>query len=160
MNIDTLLNYFFSKFEKVIIFLLVVASMLAVAYAAIAFVALLVATIFDQSLLDSFLNRPLDQEIGVPIARLQAGLYHIFGGFLLILLGLELMNTVRTYATESHVKIESIVAISIIATARHLITLDYHHSNPLTIFAAGFVVISLIVGYYLLKKRPGRPSDN
>ena len=90
--------------------------------------------------------------IGESIARLQSSLYHVFGGFLLILLGVELINTVRSFSRDSTIKMESIVGIAIIATSRHLITLDYHHTDSLTVFAVGFVVLVLIVGYYLLKR--------
>jgi len=49
---------------------------------------------------------------------------------------------------------ESIVAIVIIASSRHLITIDYHHVEPGFIFGAGFVVFVLVAAYVLLKIKP------
>jgi len=127
--------------------------MLATVYATVIFIVLLVKTIFAvEPIMALVSDSAAGAGIGESIARLQSSLYHIFGGFLLILLGVELINTVRSFSRDSTIKMESIVGIAIIATCRHLITLDYHHTDSMIVFAVGFVVLVLIVGYYLLKR--------
>ncbi|MBL4827941.1 MAG: phosphate-starvation-inducible PsiE family protein [Spongiibacteraceae bacterium] len=153
--LDKFFDVFYPKFEKFIVLALALSIMIAISYATLMFLAVLVKGIINIEPFWSAMTASSSEfTIAHPITRLQDGLYHVFGGFLLILLGIELISTVRTFSKENHIKMESIVGIAIIATARHLITLDYHHTDPLIIFAAGFVVISLIVGYFLLRLKP------
>jgi uncharacterized membrane protein (DUF373 family) len=156
--LEKFFDILYTKFEKIIVMALALAIMITICFATIVFFIVLFKTITNGEFITVLMSSSGDYTIAEPITRLQGGLYHIFGGFLLILLGIELINTVRTFSRESHIKMESIVAIAIIATARHLITLDYHHTDPIIIFAAGFVVIALIVGYVLLKIKP-RQTD-
>lgn len=154
MRVDKFFDSYYSKFEKVITISLSIAIMIVIAYATLLFFTILFVTIVDAnafSALLSMLNG--EKTIAEPIKSLQDGLFNIFGGFLLILLGLELINTIKTFSEENHIKIESIVAVAIIATTRHLITLDYHHADPSAIFGIGFVVFTLILGYVLLKTK-------
>ena len=147
-------NSIYPKFEKAIIIILAVAIMVAIAYATLMFVIILFARIIEFDLFTLFQSVGQAESINDSIALLQNGLFQVFGGFLLIILGIELIGTIKSISEDHHIKIEHIVSISIIASARHLITIDYHHSDPLTIFAAGFVVLVLIVGYFLLKIKP------
>ena len=139
----------YPRFERLITLVMAVLLMVAITYAVVMFTIVLLKTVMDVQPIVSFFSE--GQKIAEPIGRLQAGLYHVFGGFLLVLLGIELIGTVKSFAENSSIKMEAILAIAIIATSRHLITLDYHHSDPLTIFAAGFVVICLVGGYFLVK---------
>lgn len=146
---------YYPNFEKTIILLMALSLMLAISYATILFCATLVKTVLN---LGNALTLIISAEPGADtvsniISQLQSGLYKVFGGFLLILLGIELIDTVKTFYREHHIKIKSIIAVAIIATARHLISLDYHHISPLAIFAVGFVVLALILGYFLLGKQ-------
>jgi len=157
---DGLFNQFHMKFEKIIVVALILALMVATLYATVIFIVLLLKTIITVEPIWTVLAGPEgSNSIGESISKLQEGLYHIFGGFLLILLGVELINTVRSFSKDNFIKMESIVGIAIIATARHLITLDYHHAVGLVIFAMGFVVLALIVGYFLLKTRADKSPN-
>lgn len=154
MKIEKFYDSYYSKFEKVITISLSIAIMIIIAYATLLFFTILFVTIIDANLFASVMGMLDEGEtIAQPIKRLQDGLFNVFGGFLLILLGLELINTIKTFSEENHIKIESIVAVAIIATTRHLITLDYHHSDSGSIFGIGFVVFTLILGYVLLKTK-------
>lgn len=142
----------YPKFEKFIVLLLAVAVMVAIAYATVTYFAILIKTIIvSEPVQQALILVETGKSVGGAIERLQTGLYHVFGGFLLILLGIELIGTIKTFSEENHIKIESIIAIAIIATSRHLITLDYHHADAMVIFGAGFVVFVLILGYFLMK---------
>lgn len=160
MHNDKFFHHVYTKFERAIILALAIAIMIAIAYATIVFLLILIKTVVNiEPLWTAIAADDGMKSVSEPISRLQSGLYHVFGGFLLILLGIELINTVRSYSTSNHIKMESIISIAIIATARHLITLDYHHTQPLMVFAVGFVVLALVVGYFLLKLQARHKPD-
>src|SRR5262245_63486282 len=50
-----------------------------------------------------------------------------FGGILIVLLGLELMETLKTYFREHHIRVEVILVVAIIAVVGHFVTLDFEH---------------------------------
>ena len=60
-------------------------------------------------------------------------LLDIFGLFLLVLLGIELISTLRTYLTENEVHVEVVFVVALIAIARKVITLDVKELSSLTL---------------------------
>ena len=79
-------------------------------------------------------------------------LFIVFGFFLMILIGLELLESLRAYITEDQIHVEVIFTIALIAVARKVITLDITKLPPLFLFGLASVLLSLTVGYYLIKK--------
>jgi uncharacterized membrane protein (DUF373 family) len=87
----------------------------------------------------------------------------VLGAFLLVLIGVELLDTIKAYFSENTIHVEIVVLLAIIAIARKVILLD-----PTSVSGSGFelmgigiVVIGLAGGYYLIKKAgaPIRPAD-
>lgn len=83
---------------------------------------------------------------------IQHALYNLYGSFLTILLGLELINTVKIYFRENHVKVESILVISILAIARHIIQLNLESIEPMLLIGLASVLGVVISGYFVLRK--------
>lgn len=80
-------------------------------------------------------------------------LLDIFGVFLLVLIGVELIDTIRkTYLTENVIHVEVVVAVAIIAIARKVITLDFKDVSGVTVLGVAAIIISLSAGYYLLRR--------
>jgi uncharacterized membrane protein (DUF373 family) len=79
-------------------------------------------------------------------------LLEIFGLFLLVLIGLELLNTMKAYMVEKVVHVEIVFAVALIAVARKVIVLDVAKYPSLTLMAIGVIIIALSVGYYLIKR--------
>lgn len=75
-----------------------------------------------------------------------------FAGVLLIVLGLELLETLRVYFAERRVKLEIILVVAIIAVARHVIALDFHHIAGAEIAGIAALIIALAGGYYMVRK--------
>jgi uncharacterized membrane protein (DUF373 family) len=75
-----------------------------------------------------------------------------FAGVLLIVLGLELLETLRVYYAQHRVRLEIILVVVIIAVARHVINLDFHSLSGVEIAGLGLLVLALTGGYYLVKK--------
>jgi uncharacterized membrane protein (DUF373 family) len=75
-----------------------------------------------------------------------------FGGVLLIVLGLELLETLRVYVTQHRVRLEIILVVAIIAVGRHVINLDYHQLENSGLLGLAALVVALTAGYYLVMK--------
>lgn len=79
-------------------------------------------------------------------------LLEIFGLFLLVLIGVELLDTMKAYMVEKVVHVEIVFAVALIAVARKVIVLDVAKYPSLTLMAIGVIIIALSVGYYLIKR--------
>jgi len=75
-----------------------------------------------------------------------------FGGVLIVLLGLELMETLKTYFSEHHIRVEVILVVAIIAVGRHIIKLDFEHVSASLLFSLSALMIGLTVGYFLVRQ--------
>lgn len=80
----------------------------------------------------------------------------VLGGFLLVLIGVELLDTIKAYFIENTIHVEIVILLAIIAMARKVILLN---PAPGDSFAFGFelmgigvIVVGLGAGYYLIKK--------
>lgn len=51
-------------------------------------------------------------------------LLELFGVFMIVLIGLELMDTVKTYITDKRIRVEAVLIVAMIAVARKVILRD------------------------------------
>jgi len=79
-------------------------------------------------------------------------LLDIFGLFLLVLIGIELIYTLKTYLTENEIHAEVVFIVALIAIARKVIILDVKEVSSLTLLGIAAIIIALSVGYSLIKK--------
>ena len=79
-------------------------------------------------------------------------LLDLFGIFLLVLIGIELLDTIKVYLQEHHVHVEVVVLVAIIAIARKIIIIKIEELSGLTIIGIGVLIIALAIAYYLIKK--------
>lgn len=136
-------------FEKAILTILIIIMVFGVAYATY----LAIATIFHA--IESNQLTPHGEHSG---SFVQHSLYRMYGSFLTILLGLELISTVKVYFKESIVKLESIFSISILAISRHVIQLHMEEVDPILLIGLSFVMAVLIAGYVAIKRSQFTPS--
>ncbi len=93
-----------------------------------------------------------DELIKPPIFLLNIEeLLEVFGFFFMILIGLELLETVKTYLSEDEIKVEIVFLVAMIAMARKVIILDLKTMQPLMLIGLAAIIISLTGGYYLFK---------
>ena len=86
-----------------------------------------------------------------------ADLFDIFGLFLMVLIGLELMASIQMYLKDHTVHAEMMFLVAITAVARKIVILDAKSMEPMLVFGIGFLILALSAGYYLVKaKRKGR----
>ena len=79
-------------------------------------------------------------------------LLSIFGFFLLVLIGLELLASVKMYLEDDIVHVELVMLIALIAVSRKIIVIDYEKIDGLTVVGIAALVLVLSVGYYLMKR--------
>jgi uncharacterized membrane protein (DUF373 family) len=78
-------------------------------------------------------------------------LLDIFGLFLLVLIGIELMETLKVYLTERAIHVEVVFTVALIAVGRKVIILDVKEMPGVTLFAIAAIIIAMSFGYFLLK---------
>jgi uncharacterized membrane protein (DUF373 family) len=79
-------------------------------------------------------------------------LLKIFGFFFMILIGLELIETIKVYLSKEVIPVEIIFLVAIIAVTRKVIILDFKNLDPITLIGMAAIIIALSVGYYVVKK--------
>ena len=130
------------QFEKYIVVTVLVLLMLAV----------LVATVELGVILVQQLREP-------PFLLLDLKeLLEVFGFFLMVLIGIELMETVRAYLEENKVHAEVVLLVAMVAVARKVIILEYEDIAADLLLGMSALVLSLACGYYLVKKALKPPS--
>jgi len=91
------------------------------------------------------------------ISDVQETALRAFSGVLLVLLGLELLDTVKVYFQEREIRVEVILLVGLMAMGRHVLEIDLHHINPLTLFGFATLIMVLAVSYYLVKRADSVP---
>ncbi|OYY25821.1 MAG: hypothetical protein B7Y20_15380 [Acidovorax sp. 16-64-162] len=87
------------------------------------------------------------------VPDLQLAVQRRFAGVLLILLGLEILESLKIFFTEHKVRLELILIVAVIAVSRHIIQLDFEHTDGLVLIGISALVISLTAGYFLVRWR-------
>ena len=94
------------------------------------------------------------------IGELQDAAQALFAGVLLVVLGLELLDTLRNYFIEHRLRVEFLISVALIAVARHVIQLDYEHSSPWLVMAIAVLMFSLAVSYVAVRRFEYRPRSS
>jgi uncharacterized membrane protein (DUF373 family) len=80
-------------------------------------------------------------------------LLDIFGLFMLVLIGIELLETImKTYITQDQPHYEVVLSVAIIAISRKIIILDVKEIDSLSLLGIAAIVLALTAGYFLMKK--------
>lgn len=80
-------------------------------------------------------------------------LLEIFGLFLMVLIGLELMTSIHMYLDDHKIHAEMMFLVAMTAVTRKIVILDAARMDPLLVFGLGFLTIALASGYYLIKRK-------
>jgi uncharacterized membrane protein (DUF373 family) len=130
------------RFEKVIIYSLTVLMITTVLFATIELAYLLVRDLLSPPLFLLEIEEMLE----------------VFGWFLMVLLGLELLETIVAYIREHVIHIEVVLVVAIIAVSRKVVILDITKLPPLTLVGIAAIVIALSAGYFLVKRSHAPPG--
>ncbi len=79
-------------------------------------------------------------------------LKEVFGFFLLIVIGVELLETIKAYLDERVIHVEIVLEVALIAIARKVIILDMdkYPGNPILGIAA--LILALVIAFFVIKK--------
>jgi uncharacterized membrane protein (DUF373 family) len=79
-------------------------------------------------------------------------LLELFGLFMLVIIGIELLETImKTYSSPGQQHYEVVLSVAIIAIARKVIILDIKTVDSVALIGIASIIIALTVGYYFMK---------
>jgi uncharacterized membrane protein (DUF373 family) len=96
--------------------------------------------------------------IAVLLATIEVGvilwkqMMEVFGFILMVIIGLELLETIKAYLNDHEIHVEVVLLVALVAVARKVIILDYKEVEPEMILATAALVISMSVGFYLVRR--------
>jgi uncharacterized membrane protein (DUF373 family) len=123
-------------FEKVVVLLLLGLMMVAILVSAVELAVILVQE----------LQKP-------PVFLLNIEeMLEVFGFFLMVLIGLELLQTMKSYLEEDKVHAEVVILVALVAVSRKIIILNYEEITPLMLLGMSGIIVALGGGYYLVRR--------
>lgn len=91
-----------------------------------------------------------------PILMESHEMINVLGAFLLVLIGVELLDTIKAYFRENTIHVEIVILLAVIAVARKVILMDPSNMNGFEygfeMMSIGVIIVGLTAGYYLIKK--------
>jgi len=130
------MNDFLKKFEKAIVLSLIGMMIVVVLLATIELGWIIVKDI-----------------ITPPVILLEIDeLFEIFGFFLLVLIGVELLETIKAYLIEKVVHVEIVLEVALIAIARKVIILDVEKYDSLTLLGIAALILAVAVAFFVIKR--------
>jgi len=128
-------------FERCIVVALIIMMMIAILFGTVELAGIMIKRLASPPILLLNIEELLD----------------VFGFFFMILIGLELLETIKTYLTKDQIHVEVVLLVAMIAVARKVIILDVKHIPGWMLPGIASVIVALGVGYFLVKRaRPTR----
>lgn len=78
-------------------------------------------------------------------------LLELFGLFLLVLIGIELLHSVEVYIIRRELHVETVLTVAMIAVARKVIILEPDKLSTGTLLGIAALIFALACGYYLMR---------
>mgnify|MGYP001472071609 CR=1 FL=1 len=127
---------FLKTFERAVIFALIFMMVIVVAISTLELGYIIVTQIVSPPVMWLEIHQLLD----------------IFGFFMLILIGIELLETIKAYLIEKVVHSEIVLEVALIAIARKVIILDLKEYSGLTVIGIAALILAIAVAYFFLKR--------
>ena len=90
----------------------------------------------------------------------------LFGLVFTILIGLELLETIKTYLTREQLHVEIVFLVAMIAVARKVIILEIKEVKPVILLGIAAIILALAAGFLFVKlayrqdaRRAKKPQD-
>lgn len=128
------------RFEKIIYAVIIVMLLVVLVGAMFELLQLMKKYLFDDS----------------PLVLVSSEVIGLLGAFLLVLIVVELLDTIKAYFKENKIHVEIVILLAIIAVARKVLLLDPGLMSPyefgFEMMSIGVIILGLTAGYYLVKK--------
>jgi uncharacterized membrane protein (DUF373 family) len=92
------------------------------------------------------------------IGELQTGVERVFAGVLLLMLGLELLKSLKSYFSHEKFQVQIIIVVALIAIARHVMLIDLEHTSGAVLAGTAALILALAISYVLVRQ-PGAVHD-
>jgi uncharacterized membrane protein (DUF373 family) len=79
-------------------------------------------------------------------------LMEIFGFFLLVLIGIELLETIKAYMIQGVVHVEIVLEVALIAIARKIRILDIAKYDGLKLLSLAALILTVSIGFFIVKR--------
>jgi uncharacterized membrane protein (DUF373 family) len=89
------------------------------------------------------------QDIG-QIEDVRASILNFIGEILLVVIILELVDTIMVYTKEHIIRVGSVILVAITAVSRELIIFDYHNGEYLMLFGISAGIVSLAAVFWVV----------
>jgi len=99
------------------------------------------------------------QEVWAPprfLIRVQ-GLLEIFGYFLLVLIGVELLETLKAYVRKDVIHVRVVLEVALIAMARKVIIEEPNTVSSLTLLGIAALILASAVAFYFERQAKREP---
>ncbi len=87
------------------------------------------------------------------------GLLEIFGFFLMVLIGVELLATLKAYLREDTLHVRVVLEVALIAMARKVIIMEPHDFSGLTMVGVAALILALGVAFYFERHERAQHPD-
>jgi uncharacterized membrane protein (DUF373 family) len=87
------------------------------------------------------------------------GLLEIFGYFLLVLIGVELLETLKAYVKKDAIHVRVVLEVALIAMARKVIIEEPNTVSSLTLFGIAALILALGVAFYFERQARSKILD-
>lgn len=87
-------------------------------------------------------------------------LLDLFGLFMLVVIGIELLETImKTYTRPEQSHHEVVLSVAIIAICRKVIILDLKEVDALSLLGIAAIIVGLTAGYFLMRRSHARRPE-
>ncbi len=130
------MDNFLHKFERLIVLALLILMMVAVLISTIEVGVILV----QQLILPPFMLLDVKE------------LMEVFGVILMVVIGLELLETVKAYLNQRVIHVEVVLLAALVAVVRKVIILDYAKVESSMFIGVALLVLALAGSFYLVRR--------
>lgn len=79
-------------------------------------------------------------------------LFELFGLFLMVLIGVELISSIRLFLVDHIFHVESMLLVALTAVTRKIVILDSAEIDSAQLYGLSALIISLVAGYFLIRQ--------
>lgn len=147
MNYDTTASRLEARFEAIVVAVMKVLLVIEISVSALTLFWLLYSNLTARLRAIS------------TVIDLQADVQRGFAGVLLVVLGLELFETLRIFSAQHRIRLELILIVAIIAVGRQVIVLDLQNASGQLLLGVAALVLALTSGYFLVQRSQSKSVD-
>lgn len=123
------------------------------AISVIGFVIFLILLVTIMDVISATFNKDL-------ISSTKQTVLNLIGNFLLLVVCIELLDTLYAYAVKQKIHVEIVILVALTAVARELIVFDYNTVSSLVLVGIGVTIIALSSSYFLIHRCRTNVDDN